>query len=360
MKSIKLILDPRKSIPGVTCSHDSDTVAEVASRPLFSDDPFDMGRRIPLLPPSVVIPEFTLQLDSRWVLDGQRFFFNKDVGFFCDQVLKEDTRGEILSVDRNTRLSYSDGFFIDECKQKAVRKLSGRVGAAISVELSNWGSFVTRMAPKAALLLQEGCDHLLVYCPSRNHLDLLIKLGWREERIIPFDPSCNYVADTFVYPSEPTRNLYMSARAVAVMREFQQASSRRLYISRQKGIAAARRRRVLNAADVEETMVRLGFEIVYPDLLALDAQVKLFAEADFIVGPSGAGLFNAVFSPAQTKIIDIESVNNWIYGHIGLFGSLDARFGINWGAPIEGRAVHKPFLIDIDSLKNRVEEMLDW
>ena len=74
---------------------------------------------------------------------------------------------------------------------------------------------------------------------------------------------------------------------------------RRIYISRRK----AAMRRVVNEVEVEPILKEQGFEIVMCEELSLREQAGLFAEANVICGPHGAGLTNMIY--AQNKRVQI-------------------------------------------------------
>lgn len=65
------------------------------------------------------------------------------------------------------------------------------------------------------------------------------------------------------------------------------------------------RRRLRNEAEVEEVLSRLGFISVRLERLAFEQQVRLFANAEFIVAPHGAGLANCAFCRPGTRLIEI-------------------------------------------------------
>lgn len=80
---------------------------------------------------------------------------------------------------------------------------------------------------------------------------------------------------------------------------------RRLYVSR----AYASKRRLLNESAVQKEFRDRGFEAVYPETLSAPDQLRLFAEAEWIAGPVGSGMFNAVFSPRSVKRIILAPSN---------------------------------------------------
>lgn len=76
---------------------------------------------------------------------------------------------------------------------------------------------------------------------------------------------------------------------------------RRLYVSR----AGARSRRILNEESLLPVLHEFGFEVVNSEELDFAAQVRLFASAEAVVGPHGAGLTNILFAPPDCKVLEI-------------------------------------------------------
>jgi len=81
-------------------------------------------------------------------------------------------------------------------------------------------------------------------------------------------------------------------------------SPKLIYMSRQK--EERRRRRVVNNDELEKCIKGYGFETVYGEDLSFEEQANLFYNADFILGPHGAGIANIVFCRPQTKLLIFE------------------------------------------------------
>jgi capsular polysaccharide biosynthesis protein len=64
-------------------------------------------------------------------------------------------------------------------------------------------------------------------------------------------------------------------------------------------------RQVENAAEVRDFLERAGFITVRLESLSLLEQVRLFASAEFVVGPHGAGLANLLFTPPSARVIEL-------------------------------------------------------
>jgi len=66
-------------------------------------------------------------------------------------------------------------------------------------------------------------------------------------------------------------------------------------------------RNLLNIDEIERELIELGFESVSCEKLDFSTQVRLFANAEAIVAPTGAHLTNMVFAPAGTRIFPLYS-----------------------------------------------------
>lgn len=83
------------------------------------------------------------------------------------------------------------------------------------------------------------------------------------------------------------------------------AATQRLYISR----GDTGTRVVENEAACVAMLEERGFEAVQLSSMSVDEQISLFASADIVIAPHGAGLTNIVFSPAGTKVIELVQDN---------------------------------------------------
>jgi capsular polysaccharide biosynthesis protein len=74
--------------------------------------------------------------------------------------------------------------------------------------------------------------------------------------------------------------------------------SKRIYVSRKKfrGRSTSSARTILNEDELVDIAESSGFSVVYPEDLPWGEQVKLFSGAEIVVGESGSGLHNAIFS----------------------------------------------------------------
>ncbi|WP_193556156.1 glycosyltransferase family 61 protein [Paenibacillus ginsengarvi] len=80
----------------------------------------------------------------------------------------------------------------------------------------------------------------------------------------------------------------------------------RLFISR----ARASKRKLLNEAELMNHLSKRGFRSVELETMPVAEQIKLFASAEIVIGPHGAGLTNLLFCKPGTKVIELFSPNH--------------------------------------------------
>jgi capsular polysaccharide biosynthesis protein len=111
---------------------------------------------------------------------------------------------------------------------------------------------------------------------------------------------------------------------------------RRLYLTRRND----GHWRTTNERDVERALGAYGFETVAPGELSFPAQVELFGQAEVIVG-TGAGLFNMVFSPPGTKVLQFQESSHMVHALWTAAAAMgfDYHYLLCDGVPNAGRAI---------------------
>jgi hypothetical protein len=91
-------------------------------------------------------------------------------------------------------------------------------------------------------------------------------------------------------------------------------SGRRIYINRHD----ADLRKLANEPELERALEGLGVTSVSLDGLPLVEQIELFASADLVIAPHGAGLANLAFCRAGTQVVELlgEGLSWSVYEHL--------------------------------------------
>ena len=62
-------------------------------------------------------------------------------------------------------------------------------------------------------------------------------------------------------------------------------------------------RKLTNELEIQTFLARFGFEVIYPELLDFEQQIRIFNAAEYVIGPGGSAFFNAYFCKQGTKLI---------------------------------------------------------
>lgn len=181
---MKMIKDPRVGIPGISCMVDNSYIQENSIKPLFNSDPFELHRTLPKIPETITIEDYIIATDSSWILNGFKLLYNPDVGVIADRCYTDNASPkQMLMVEPDTSIILQDDnkFVLATNNIKSIKHLPGEVGLAVSAEISNWGSFLTRIVPKLIALKEMQIDKVLVYLPHNNFYEMVKLIGWSDD-----------------------------------------------------------------------------------------------------------------------------------------------------------------------------------
>ncbi len=196
----------------------------------------------------------------------------------------------------------------------------GEVCVAFPWGVVNYGHFLLDGMTCVLTLLEAGAlDRLPLATPpmQRWQRDLLRlafgDLAWQEvsEPIVRVAGAVYAPAmDHYLHRPGPLlialrARLLDAVEALKPTRSSQRPRKRRLYVSRR----GHPMRVMVNEVALEAALIRRGFQIVRPERMGVADQIRLFSEAEAIVGPTGAGLTNAVFAAPGCKVIEIQPEN---------------------------------------------------
>ncbi|MCP4473927.1 MAG: glycosyltransferase family 61 protein [Gammaproteobacteria bacterium] len=125
----------------------------------------------------------------------------------------------------------------------------------------------------------------------------------------------------------------------------------------------SRGRAVTNMAEIEKALLARGYTIVEPEKLTFLQQVKLFSQAEVIVGSSGAALANILFASKNVKIfILIGKYANtcyWYWQNIACASGKTVNYVLGKILSKErgNSRVHADFTIDLACLLRELDEI---
>lgn len=187
----------------------------------------------------------------------------------------------------------------------------GTVASVSSIEAQNYYHWLLDIIPKFQLLEEA---HVVpdYYCLNYRGLPFqkatLDILGISLKKIIRATGTTHVQCANLIVPSLPGGCGFQPKKALEFLREkfLPHISSigktpERIFISRKN----AHVRRVTNEARVSQFLKGYGFQTVCLEELPFLEQVKLFANAQFIVAIHGAGMANLVFASPSAKVIEL-------------------------------------------------------
>jgi len=236
----------------------------------------------------------------------------------------------------------------------------------------NYFHWCLELLPKIHLLYSCGLfqpkkDIFLVnHDEARYQLETLELLGLHAEHVARTYPGIKITADELIVPSHSSQHEAVPRWSIQFLRDrFLCRSSpagrhKKLFLDR----SAAKRRPILNQAEVHQYISGRGYTIVDTAKLPFQDQIRLFRGARSIVSYHGAGLANLCFVEAGTRLLEIFSPFYTPDYYRVLSGHLGVLYGCVSGVALDERAhvpererISQPFKLPLERLAHAVESL---
>lgn len=133
------------------------------------------------------------------------------------------------------------------------------------------------------------------------------------------------------------------------------SSMHKVFIKRNSGI-----RNITNAREIEKLLVARGFSVVEPECLTFAQQVSLFANADVVVGATGAAMANLIFCKPSAKIIIMiplyRNTSYWYWQNMACSVGNRVNYVLGKIAKTASSGIHSDFHINPADLLDAVGE----
>jgi len=258
--------------------------------------------------------------------------------------------------------SMYDHSYLTRLALPPVRRITGCVFVLTNHGFFNYYHWLFDVLPKLALLQAAG-EHPDAFCTvitQSFQQDSLKMLGIPMDKIYPLNSTSHYLPDVVMASSPPGRDGEISTFTCAFLRDrlaglllSLDGERKRLVIVRD----IPGRRSWLNFNDCRQIFLRLGFLFIKPEHLSISSQISLFASAEIVVAPHGAGLSNIVFCPKFAHILEIFSPRyiNTCYWKLASVCGLSYSYLIGQSDCVYGTSdphrVSADINVSIDSLK---------
>ena len=139
-------------------------------------------------------------------------------------------------------------------------------------------------------------------------------LGIKQERILFYDINKTVLITRLFVPERvavgcDAKYLFLLNRLRTKLLNgisIQNNNLKRIYISRKN---AKNGRKIVNETGLLQLLEKYNFEAVFMEQKSLKEQIELMANADWLIGGNGAGIFHCLFMPESSFIIELFSPN---------------------------------------------------
>jgi capsular polysaccharide biosynthesis protein len=249
--------------------------------------------------------------------------------------------GKVIARDWASVITTADNDFLPEIstglslwlfllkEQPPLEKVPGRV-----VALARWAglkyfhwlgeTFSTIHLLNLAGIELGAIDYFLVNSPFPDYQKAMLEtLGIHPQQILTTDDYPYLQAEELIIPYYGNVDGWFPKIAIDFLRDkflpivnlnsYTSINSsplpKKIYLSR----AAVSYRRVVNEAELQEFLSDRGFVTIRPESLSFLEQVALFAQAETIIAPHGAGLANLAFCQPRTQVVELFTPD-YVYG----------------------------------------------
>lgn len=290
---------------------------------------------------------------------------------FSSDYTSEELHGRLLIKPENNALKW---FEMDE--SPVVLDAAAAFPDATSYNYAHW---FTEVLPRIAIFCSDSrFENVPLVVDSGLHPNLMESLllvaGERKVYLLSrgrglvikklfYTTACGYV------PFQPRKKRFrthgeFSPKALDKLRRiFSRRITRtpgelpkKIYLRRNSGL-----RNVLNADEVERTLLQQGYTIFEPEKLSFKEQFLLFQNADSIISVTGAALANCIFCKPGTEVTVLMSDHKEMIYHY--WSNMLSPLGVNVNYLIGERvgndslSIHSDFRIMISTLNQQLEHL---
>ena len=132
-------------------------------------------------------------------------------------------------------------------------------------------------------------------------------------------------------------------------------------------------RKIINESDIIPILRAKGYKVINPQLYSIQEQIRIFSQADKIIGPHGSNLSNIIFSKPGTEIYEIgpefksdyEKVFENRYKDLAIINNLKYFRFLSDTVPVENHSnlatkyINKKILNNSNYYKNLIVKVKD-
>lgn len=194
----------------------------------------------------------------------------------------------------------------------------------------------------------------------------LIKLGISPEKIVELDVLECVSCENLIATTKPRGSgssivpgwLIDGYRNALLTEPSTMLAGKRIYITRRD----AKKRRFVNEDEIVNCLEQLGFQVVEASSFNFEEKIKLFSDAEVVVGLTGAGLTNLLFCNRKAAVLELfpETFVSYFYASICSYLGLNYQSIIIKSDSLSGNLdkYHGDLYLDVVTLSNALDTLL--
>lgn len=348
----------------------------------------ELGKEL-LEPRRTVVEGVNLLVFSNASLFGSRFVASTENLLYSDYLLTPQSLAQSIKGGGDVKahehkLVHESEFYTSAALDENPIKLEGLNLLITSSEPINFGAWLIRVLPKIHYLREAGVFDMgrcICFIDREWQKSLLSWMGVDPANVVHQTMHGSYQVEKLVIPTWPSRNKYLDDATLQFIAGARARTKpgpnagKAIYVSRQgwnkqlderlaKMPGALRMRPFDQEQELVDRLERLGVVIFSPEEHPFEEALSTFAHAKFVLGPQGAGLFNAIFCKPEIPVIEIAHLPYFMQGHANMFLSCGLKYMLIIGDDPElgqegAHPVHRRLEIDIDAVMSFVERQLE-
>lgn len=245
-------------------------------------------------------------------------------------------------------------------KKNNKAELKGTALVIHGFEGRNYGAFLFRFLPQLLIIKEQQISFDYIIVPYRTpwilHTISLLDFGLKPIYSAEEVQGCKF-GECISIACHDNRG-FLSAQDVVRIRNFRNSHIKtttdcfeKIYVKKNPILSSSRTQRVLlNEDNVIEHLAMRGYKPINPEHFTFTCQINIFLKAKKIIGPSGSGMLNSIFSNENTSILELESIPSCTNQHASIYTSTNKKFALFLGEEI----TPPEWMVHLESLKKTV------
>lgn len=132
-------------------------------------------------------------------------------------------------------------------------------------------------------------------------------------------------------------------------------AGKRIYVRRNSGF-----RKLVNDQQISDSLAAAGFTVIAPEELSFSDQVRLFSQAEFVIGATGAAMANLIFCPPGSRVHVLmaqhEDMPYWYWQRLADCIGVRLTYGMGEVCAAHEKGFHADFTVDVRHIEDALRD----